>query len=166
MRWWKARIVAPLRAQLTQGVTPARLAAALALGFVVGVIPVLFVTTLLTAILAVALRLNQPAIQVANYAASPVQLALFIPLFQAGAAVFGAPPVAFTLTQLQAELSADAMGTVVRYLAANARAVGVWALAAPFAYGALFLAFRALLSRLPRGGGAAASGPGPAGSGA
>jgi uncharacterized protein (DUF2062 family) len=165
MSWWKTRFVAPLRAQLTQGVTPARLAAALALGAVIGVVPVLFVTTLVTAVLGAALKLNQPAIQVANYAASPVQLALFIPFFQAGAALFGAPPVTFTVDQVKAELAADAGGTVLRYLGANLRAVGAWALVAPIAYGLLFLAFRALLRRLPRSD-AAASGPGPAGSGA
>ena len=164
MNWWKSRIVAPLRAQLTQGVTPTRLAVALALGAVIGVVPVLFVTTVLTALLAAVLRLNQPAIQVANYAASPVQLALFIPFFQAGAALFGAAPVTFTVDQVQAELSADAAGTVARYLEANLRAVGVWALLAPLVFGALFLTFRALLTRLPRGGEAPASGPRPGGS--
>jgi uncharacterized protein (DUF2062 family) len=150
MRWWKTRIVEPLRTQLTQGVSPSRLAAALALGAVLGVIPMLGVTTLFSALAAASLRLNQPAIQVANYGAAPLQLALFIPFFQAGAWLLGAPPVTFTLAQLRAELAADLGATVLRYLVADLRAVGAWALIAPLAFAALFLPLRLLLSRLPR----------------
>jgi uncharacterized protein (DUF2062 family) len=147
--WWSTRIAAPLQAQLTQGVTPSRLASALALGAVVGVVPVLGVTTLLSAAAAAFLRLNQPAVQVANYLCAPLQLVLFLPLFRAGAAVFGGPPVVLSLSQLQAELSADLGGTVVRYLGASLRAVGIWALVAPLAFAALHLALRPLLARLP-----------------
>jgi uncharacterized protein (DUF2062 family) len=149
VRWWRTKIVEPLRTQLTQGVSPSRLAAALALGAVLGVIPVLGVTTLLSGLAAIALRLNQPAIQVANYAAAPLQLALFIPFFKAGAALLGAPPVTFTLAQLRDELAADASGTILRYLGAELRAVGAWALVAPLAFAALFLGLRLLLARLP-----------------
>ncbi len=85
----------------------------------------------------------------ANYLAYPLQLALFIPFFQAGAWLFGQPPVPFTLDQLQAELAADALGTIGRYLAHDARAVVAWSLAAPPAAGALFVALRAVLRRVP-----------------
>jgi len=144
------KLLAPLSAQLTQGVSPSRLALALSLGLVLGTFPVLGTTTLLAGLVAAALRLNQPAIQVANYAAYPLQLALFLPLFQAGAALFGAPPVGFTVAQLQAELAADPGGTVVRYLGANLRAVGAWALVAPPAALLLHVLFRSLLARWPR----------------
>jgi uncharacterized protein (DUF2062 family) len=150
MGFLRRRVLEPLRAQLTQGVSPARLALALALGAVVGVFPVLGTTTLLCAALAAGLKLNQPAIQVANYVAYPLQLVLFIPLFQAGAWLFGQPPVPFTVEQLQAELAADVVGTIGRYLVHDLRAVVAWALLAPPAAGLLFGAFRALLERVPR----------------
>lgn len=159
MSWFHRRVLEPLKAQLLQGVSPGKLALALALGVVVGVFPVLGSTTALCALAALALRLNQPAIQVANYLAYPLQLLLFIPFFQAGAALLGAPPVSFTLTQLQAELSADLGGTVLRYLSANLRAVAAWALVAPLATLLLQFALRLLLSRLPL---PAAAPPGPA----
>jgi uncharacterized protein (DUF2062 family) len=145
----RRKVVDPLAAQLTQGVSPGRLALALALGGVVGVVPVLGTTTLLCAAVAAALRLNQPAIQVANYLAYPLQLALFIPFFQAGAWLFGQPPVPFTLGQLQAELAADVLGTIGRYLVHDLRAVAAWALVALPAAGLLFLGLRAVLRRLP-----------------
>jgi uncharacterized protein (DUF2062 family) len=155
------RLVEPLRRQLTQGVSPGRLAAALALGLVVGLFPVLGTTTLLCGAAAVALRLNQPAVQVANYVAYPLQLALYIPFFQAGAWLFGAPPVPFTLDQVRAELAADLTGTVARYAVANLRAAGAWAVVAPLVAAALYPALRAVLRRLPLPGHGAAPSPAP-----
>lgn len=148
-RWFTVRVLEPLKAQLTQGVSPVRLAVALALGLTLGTFPVLGATTALCALAALGLRLNQPAIQVANYFAYPLQLAAYLPLFAAGAALFAAPPVTFTLAGLQAELAADLPATVARYAGANLRAVAAWALAAPAAFGLAFLALRPILARLP-----------------
>jgi len=147
--------VEPIRRQLTQGASPRALALALALGLTVGTFPVLGTTTLACGLVAAALRLNQPAIQVANYAAYPLQLALYIPFFQAGAWLFGEPPLSLTLSQVQAELSADVWGTIARYAWANVRAVAAWSsVALPIAL-VLFLALKALLERLPSPGGVA-----------
>jgi uncharacterized protein (DUF2062 family) len=144
----RARLLDPLARQLTQGVSPARLALALALGIVLGTFPVLGATTALCALAGVALRLNQPAIQVANYVAYPLQLALLVPLFRAGARLFGAPPVPFTLDEVKAAFARDAWGTIATYAGANLRAVVAWALVAPVAAAALRLALRPLLARL------------------
>jgi uncharacterized protein (DUF2062 family) len=69
---------------LSRGITPRRLAVTLALGFALGCFPILGVPTLLCAALAVMLRLNLPAIQAANYAAMPLQLALIVPFVRLG----------------------------------------------------------------------------------
>jgi uncharacterized protein (DUF2062 family) len=69
---------------LGQGISPRRLALTLALGFAVGCIPVVGIPTVLCAALALALRLNLPAIQVANYVAMPLQLALIVPFVRMG----------------------------------------------------------------------------------
>ena len=148
------RVLRPLQAQLTQGVSPSRLALALTLGLVVGIVPVLGVTTALCALLAVGLRLNQPAIQLANYIAYPLQLLLFIPFFQAGARLFGRPPVTFGFAELQAGLASDPAGTNGHYLFDNLRGLAAWGLAAPLLGALLYLLSWAILSRLPlpRGG--------------
>jgi hypothetical protein len=145
----RRRLWEPLLAQLTTGVTPGRLALALALGGVVGILPVLGATTLACALVAGGLRLNQPAIQVANYAAYPLQLALLVPFFQAGARLFGLPPVALTATQLQAEVAASPMGAASHWLGANLRAVAAWAAVAPLLAALLFFSLRWILSRVP-----------------
>jgi hypothetical protein len=69
---------------LRQGISPPRLAFTLALGFVLGCIPVIGIPTALCAMLALAFRLNQPAIQAANYSAMPFQLALVVPFVRLG----------------------------------------------------------------------------------
>ena len=69
---------------LRQGISPQRLALALVLGFVVGCIPVVGLPTAICAVIALAFRLNQPAIQVANYLAMPFQVALIVPFMRLG----------------------------------------------------------------------------------
>lgn len=73
-----------LRLCLVQGVSPRRLAFTLSVGFVLGCIPVIGVPTGLCVLVALVLRLNQPAIQAANYAAMPFQVALIVPFARLG----------------------------------------------------------------------------------
>jgi|SRR5579863_9590465 hypothetical protein len=70
---------------LSQGISPRRLALTLAIGFVVGCIPVVGLPTGICAVIALAFRLNLPAIQVANYLAMPFQVVLILPLMRLGA---------------------------------------------------------------------------------
>ena len=69
---------------LRQGISPRRLALTLALGFAIGCIPVVGIPTLVCAGLALALRLNLPAIQAANYIVMPLQLVLIVPFMRLG----------------------------------------------------------------------------------
>jgi uncharacterized protein (DUF2062 family) len=73
---------------LRQGVSPRRLALTLALGFAIGCIPVVGIPTLVCAALALALRLNLPAIQAANYLVMPLQVALIVPFVKLGGWLF------------------------------------------------------------------------------
>ena len=77
---------------MRQGISPRRLALTLALGFAIGCIPVLGIPTVICAALALALRLNLPAIQAANYLVMPLQLALIVPFVRFGDWLFSAPP--------------------------------------------------------------------------
>ncbi len=74
---------------LRQGISPRRLAFTLALGFAIGCIPVVGIPTPLCFVVALALRLNLPAIQAANYAAWPAQLALIVPFVRLGRRLCG-----------------------------------------------------------------------------
>jgi uncharacterized protein (DUF2062 family) len=72
-------------AWLRQGISPEKLAITLALGFVLGCIPVIGLPTALCLLVALPLRLNIPAIQAANYAAMPFQVVLIVPFVRIGA---------------------------------------------------------------------------------
>jgi uncharacterized protein (DUF2062 family) len=79
---------------LRQGISPQRLALTLALGFAIGCIPVIGIPTAVCMVVALSLRLNIPAIQAANYAAMPLQVALIFPFVRLGGWLFsfGAHP--------------------------------------------------------------------------
>lgn len=89
-------------ALLSEGMTPHKLALTLALGVMLGAIPVLGTTTILCALAAVVLRLNLPLIQAVQFLAYPLQLLLLIPFMQAGQWIFHQPPLPFTYADLVA----------------------------------------------------------------
>lgn len=70
--FWQRRLVAPLRAQLTQGVTPDRLALTMAVGTACSLLPFLGFTALLNLGVGLVLRLNQPILQTLNQLLGPV----------------------------------------------------------------------------------------------
>src|ERR1035441_7662930 len=73
---------------MRQGISPQRLALTLSLGFAIGCIPVGGIPALVCSALAVALQLNLPAIQAANYVAMPLQLLLIVPFVHLGGRLF------------------------------------------------------------------------------
>ncbi|MFT3783174.1 MAG: DUF2062 domain-containing protein [Nibricoccus sp.] len=70
---WQRRIVEPIMAQLKQGVTPDKIALTLAVGVACGLFPFLG-TWMLCFVVAVALRLNQPIIQIVNQLLWPIHI--------------------------------------------------------------------------------------------
>jgi hypothetical protein len=86
-RHWQ-RLTARTKAVLQSGITPQKLSLTISLGVAVGLMPVLWGTSLLCAILAVFFRLNQAAIQAVNYLCYPLQIALFIPFCLLGETLF------------------------------------------------------------------------------
>ncbi|MFC1680103.1 DUF2062 domain-containing protein [Elusimicrobiota bacterium] len=94
-RFLRRRVIVPLIRQLKQGSTPEKLALSVGLGFAIGCFPIWGTTTLLCLVVGAAFKLNQPALQVANYLAYPLQIALILPLLHLGGAIFTfLPPTA------------------------------------------------------------------------
>lgn len=77
---------------LRQGISPRRLALTLALGFAIGCIPLVGLPTALCVVLALALRLNLPAIQAANYMVMPLQVTLIVPFVRLGGWLLSSGP--------------------------------------------------------------------------
>ena len=148
---WRRRVVAPVRAQLRQGLSVERASLALAFGLALGICPVLGTTTVLCALAGVWLRLNQPLIQLVNYLAYPAQLALLIPFVRAGERLFGAPPVPLLdVAGLAARFQLDAGRFFADYGLALLHGAAAWALAMPALVALAYVGLKPLLRRLVR----------------
>ena len=143
------RIVAPLLALLRQGVAPDRLALSLALGIAIGLVPVLGVSTALCALVALALRLNMPAIQLVNYLLTPLQLLLIIPFLRFGEWLTQSPRFPITLEAGLTLLSQGVVHAVTVLATAIVHATVGWLVLAPLAAFALYHTLHAVLRRLP-----------------
>jgi uncharacterized protein (DUF2062 family) len=146
--FFQRRVVAPLLQLLRQGVTPEKLALSVALGAIVSVIPVLGVSTIACALLAVWLRLNMPAIQLVNYLLTPAQLLLIIPFLRFGELISGAPRYPVTLESGLALLSHGIWNAVRILWDAIIHATFGWLVLAPLAAATLYFVFRHVFRRL------------------
>ncbi len=152
--FWRRRVVAPLLAQLTQGVTPERLALTLGVGLAGGLFPFLGFTTALCFVAALALRLNQPIIHVLNQLLWPAQLA-GIPLYVwLGQHLYGAPPVPVDPQEIARVFAESPRVFWTRFGLMGLHAFTAWLASAPLLIGAVYFSTRPLLlglaKRLPR----------------
>lgn len=90
--WLRRRVLGPLLGLLKQGMSPERLALCVAIGIVVGNIPILGLSTALCALIALVFRLNLPAMQLVQAVMAPTQLLLIIPFVRLGEWILRAPP--------------------------------------------------------------------------
>lgn len=141
-------LAASLLSLLRQGMTPGRLAFTVALGFAIGCFPVFGTTTIICALIALAFRLNLPAIQVGNYLALPVQLALVIPFMRMGEHIFHAAPLTLSPEKLLAMTQNAPESTMRAMLAAQWHAMFAWLLVAPLMVAVLTLVLRPLIARM------------------
>jgi uncharacterized protein (DUF2062 family) len=132
---------------LCQGVSPRRLAVTLALGFAIGCIPVIGIPTVLCAALAFGLRLNLPAIQAANYAAMPFQLALILPFVRLGGWIFSTS--ARPALPATALLHLSGSGLVLHLGALTGHALVAWLLLAAPAVALMSATLTVMLRRIP-----------------
>jgi uncharacterized protein (DUF2062 family) len=122
----------PLRAFLKQGMSPRRLALCVAIGIVVGNIPILGLSTLLCTAIALVFRLNLPAIQVVQAAMAPTQILLIIPFVRLGEWLLHAPHQALSITAGLALISQGVGRAIVVLRDAILHAGFAWILLAPF----------------------------------
>lgn len=89
-----APVLKRLQAVMTCGLTSQKLALTLCVGTALGIMPLLWGTSLICLMLAHLFRLNHVALQSVNFMLYPVQLALLLPFFKLGAWLFPwGPPI-------------------------------------------------------------------------
>jgi len=129
--WLNRRIAQPLVSLLRQGISPDRLALCVAIGVVVGNIPILGISTILCTAIALAFRLNLPAIQIVQAAMAPTQLLLIIPFVRLGEWILRVPPEPVSLKQGMALLAQSAGHAIAVLWNAILHAGLAWLLVAP-----------------------------------
>lgn len=151
----KAKIAAPVMEQLTQGLSPEKIALTVAVGLTLAANPIIGTTTVLCFVAAWALRLNQPIIQAINWSSYALQLLLIFPFIRLGERIFGAPRENRSLQRLVAMMRADPVGTVANVRTTLGHAVVAWLVVAPLLVGAIYFGtlpvFRALARRVAPG---------------
>jgi uncharacterized protein (DUF2062 family) len=148
------RVVTPIVALLTQGITPEKIALSLAFGIVLGIFPVLGSTTVLCAVAALIFQLNLPAIQLVNYLIYPLQLFLLVPFIRMGEKLFRVAALPFSLTQILAMVRTDLPHAISTLWLAEVHAMSAWLLIGSPAIVLIYFLLSRVLRRV-----AASSGP-------
>lgn len=124
------RVLTPLKQLLNEGLTPEKMSQALATGFVLGITPMIGISSILAIGVAAALKLNQVAIQVANWAAYPAQIILFIPYIKVGEWLLGLESAVINPSDIASMFSDDFYASLEIYGRSLAAGVAVWAITA------------------------------------
>jgi uncharacterized protein (DUF2062 family) len=147
--FWRRRLVDPLVALLTQGVTPDRLAATLAVGSVCSLFPFLGATSALNLGVGLWLRMNQPVLQGLNQLLGPVQVAMILVYVRIGERIWRAPEAdRFSLGEMMRAFGElPFTGFLQRFGQAGVHAFTAWALTAPLLLAAIYLPLRPIFRR-------------------
>ena len=143
----RRKLVDPILGLLRQGLAPRELALCLALGIGIGLFPVLGISTLLLAVIALVKRLNFAAIQLVNYLIYPLQLLLIIPFVRLGEALTGAARQPLSIEAGLGLLAEGVWSAVVTLWDAIVHAALGWLVVGPIG---IYLLYRLLVPMLAR----------------
>jgi uncharacterized protein (DUF2062 family) len=118
-------------AQLTQGITPEKIALTISIGSTCALFPILGTTTLLCLLAGIALRLNQPIIQAVNYLCTPLHIPLIWWMWRTGEWLFGEPHRAVKMRALATLLWESPLQFLHVFGSSAFHAIVVWAILAP-----------------------------------
>jgi uncharacterized protein (DUF2062 family) len=148
--FFKRRFLKPVVTQLTQGVSPRKIALTLALGLVLGVFPILGSSTVLCVGMGAAFKLNQVILQTANWALSWAQLPLALVFVRLGEWVVGADAMTFSPTRLVAQFSESPIEFLDRFWLTGLHGILGWILVAPLVFALSYTCLAPLLRRVQR----------------
>ncbi len=151
VRCIRKRVIEPVLDLLRQGTEPERIALSIAWGAVLGIFPVLGITTFLCAGAAVMLRLNMAAIQLANWLVYPLQIVLLVPFIMLGEHLFGAPALAGGAENIMGLSRADFTSALGYAGERVLYAVFVWLLTVPVMVPLLNRLLAAMLRKVLKG---------------
>ncbi|WP_299756975.1 DUF2062 domain-containing protein [uncultured Pontibacter sp.] len=124
----KRRLLQPVSNLLRQGMTPRSLSATVVVGSVIGVVPAIGITTLLSTAVAARFKLNIAATVLVSYLVQPLQLLLAIPFIRLGISFFGLGELRLSIAEIQAMFKADWLDAISKLWLANLAGIAAWAI--------------------------------------
>ena len=150
--FWQRRLIDPLVKLLTQGVTPDRLAATLAVGTTCSLFPFLGTTSALNLGIGLWLKMNQPILQTLNQLLGPLHLVMILVYVRVGEFVWQADQAdRFSITEMVTAFADLSFGDfLARFGWAGIHAFTAWAITAPLLLAAIYYPLRPIMHRLAR----------------
>lgn len=147
--FWRRRLLDPIVALLTQGVTPDKIAATLATALTFGLFPFLGTTTTLCLLIGLWFRMNQPILQTVNQLLTPLHLVMILVYVRIGERIWHAPTEdKFSVIEMIRAFDELTLREFFhRFGQAGLHALTAWTLTAPVLFCAVYYATRPLLRR-------------------
>ena len=146
----RRKILDPIRAQLTRGLAPEKIALSAAVALTIAVNPIVGTTTILCFAAAWALKLNQPIVQAINWSSYTLQLLLIFPFIRLGEWLFRAPRENRSLERLVAMMKSDLGGALRELRTTLGHAFVAWLAVAPLLVALLYAAALPIVRTLAR----------------
>jgi uncharacterized protein (DUF2062 family) len=161
--FWRRWLVDPVVRQLTQGVSPGKIALSVAVGSALALFPILGTTTTLCVIAGIALGLNQPVIQGVNALCTFVYFPLIVVFVRLGDRLSGAAPSSLDIPRMVSMFAHHPADFFRQFGVVALHGILGWAVVAPFwvplVYFSCLSPLRAAARRIAlRGAGAPAGG--------
>ena len=137
--FWQRRVIDPIAQQLTQGLTPEKIALTLAVGSAFALFPILGTTTLLCLLMGILLRLNQPIIQIVNALFTPLHIPVIFLMVRFGNFLFRVPYAHVGIRLMNQMFWEDPKEFFERFGITALHAIAGWGLIAPFWMAAVYL---------------------------
>jgi uncharacterized protein (DUF2062 family) len=131
---WQRHVIDPIAVQLTQGITPEKIALTMAVGSALALFPIFGTTTLLCLLAGIVLKLNQAIIQLVNMLCATIHFPLIVCLFRLGHMMFGVPYTHIGLGMIHHMLDTfweDPTKFFERFGLDALHAIAAWAVLAP-----------------------------------
>ncbi len=139
-KFWQRWVVDPVGKQLTQGVTPEKIALTIAVGSALALFPILGTTTTLCIVAGIVLGLNQPIIQGVNALCTFIYFPLLLAFVRLGDRVLGSAPSSLNIALMISTFSHHPAQFLRQFGSTALHAILGWSVVAPFWTVAVYLA--------------------------
>ncbi|BDD02713.1 DUF2062 domain-containing protein [Aureibacter tunicatorum] len=131
---YQKNVVAPLKGVLKKGASPHQMALSLTLGAIIGLSPLIGLTTIVCSLLCLLLGLNIISANVSNFLVYPIQLIVFMPFMYWGGKIMGVDLEGIDADLLASMILSDTMTFLRSFGKAFVGALLIWLVASiPFA---------------------------------